>query len=99
MPSIIRRYTCNPAGRYRRRIGHGLTLEHQFCKFMDRQVRTLTGAINGEKTQRNKAYTIKVTIHVPQEFTGHFGDGTRADGQQNIIVLTPRQAWVHSVDA
>ena len=76
-----------------------LALEHQSRELVDGQVRALPRSVNGEESQRDETHAIQVAVDVTEQLAADLGAGVRADRLQHVVVLAPRHARVHAVDA
>jgi hypothetical protein len=66
--------------------------------FVDRESRAAAAARRREQAQRDEADAVQVRVDVPQQLAADLRAGVRAD-RQDVIVLGPRDARIHAVDA
>ena len=77
----------------------GTALFDEFCEFVDSQVRSLAGAVDGEKTQGDYANSVKMMICVADKLTGLFGCGVRRDREIDVVVFRKGDFFIVAVDA
>src|ERR1043165_3356545 len=78
--------------------GDWLTCSDQLCEFVNREVRTLSWSIDGEKAQADTAQPVEMRVSVTQQFAGAFRRCVWRDGLANRIVFAEWYLRVDSVD-
>ena len=65
--------------------GDGFSLFDELCEFVDGEVGSLAGAVDGEVTQAGQIDFVKVMVSVAEEFAGLFGGGVGRDWEINVV--------------
>ena len=87
-----------PAGRTVAENGDGLSGLDEADEFIDRQVGSLTGAVNGEEAQSEEADAIEVAVNMAEQFAADLGAGIGADGLEHMVVLLPGDVRIDAID-
>ena len=79
--------------------GDGLVLLYKFSEFVDGQVRPLSGAVNGEKTQACYGHAEKMMVCMTYQFASFFCRGIRRNREINVVILGEGDFFVITVNA